>query len=1658
MDDGKHWPHSSRNTSDDGNTRHQHGGVVNNSTTEDVMQPPPPLPQPPSAPRPVPTPLTGPSTSQLGAGSTPKTHTSAVASTSRSRQQCPFCPGTYANKSSLNRHIKRYHTATTGTPHGRPHNVPLKTGKRQPHTTENSELNIAISHPDSIRIVQHPAEPNSSDLGSYFILQQTKHRFNRKLQTFNADYDVTFSSLSEVVERAEEIFDMIIGLVIDQTVASAIKHNKDVPFPSSSSQAIDKGALRVRFALFSPALDYPISVPFGEAHKLTGRSLLHQIQHVLNSNQSFEIGDGIKINFMALVMPMMGSPHTNAVGSVKRRKIVNYADWKHAKKAIISIKVKSNKCLIAALAVGRSLHHTHNIAPKKPKLHYSKSLTQERLCIELEREIRCANISLSSESPSAMAPKVTGEDHKLLVIEDLEKIGKHLSPMCISLFDGNFCGDSITVINKASKEGYIDLLYDAETKHVDVITKMSALLGTDFFCRACQKGYRSSFHKCPVSCCVLCRAPGCKNETLYSNNGPYQCQTCTWSLKTALCLDHHVGSNQCQQIFRCVDCNTAMRKAYRFRHQCGYTRCRTCGVSYENVRHGTAKVSTRDSFDSSETACLPVKRRRVSAAPSAGHSLHSHHQCFVQKPSCTPIGSRKRSFPGSVFQAQPQQQYPNYPETSHQYQTEQLDITTAQEQDARSAQLPDSQKFAFDIETDQTTSPSGEHQPVLLVMLSLESQASPRMFEGYDCVDQFCRHIFLHPDNMHKQQWFYAHFGSGFDFLPVLQWLHSYGKILPEVVVRGSRVITMKAANKKFFDSYLFIPIPLASFPKTFGFEDESTKGFFPHLMTSKKTRGFVGKPGYFPPIEQFAPDRMGSKRRNELQTWHSQQIKIYATEHLRYDFNQELRTYCLADAHVLKLGIISFRSYIYSLTSVDPFSVAVTAASACNYIYRARFMPTNSIGILPSGGRYLSHDKQSQCALAWLRWIESTRGRGQMFRSGSSTGGEKKFGNYKVDGCYISADSQHVEVFEFFGCFYHGCNKCYEKILWNPLLKKTMGELYGEVLQRIRWFAQQDIKVECIWECEFRRLLSTEQELVNIYTSQQSPLHPRDAFFGGRTENFKNFWRGAPTTGSSVVSRERLEYVDVCSLYPYVNASCVYPSGHPDEIITSGFPANLNQIATTYFGLVKCSMLPPRRLMVPVLPLKLGGKLLFTLCVKCASANTAADTTVMEDASCLDDRHTTSGQEEEGEENQQGWEVDGEEKGDEEEEQDEVCVSESLLSKSAQPVCPHTDSERVFWGTFCTPELKLAVQKGYQITAVSEIWHWSESKQSVTLFKDYIKSFLKTKTEASGWPDESTMGTAALLEAEQSGNTDSKAEVLRKRSEYINEYEAREGIRLDASSIKRNEGLRFISKLLLNSFWGYLGMRSNLSKTKYVRSYAEIIRHAKCDTTTLTDICIVGDELALVQYEDNEEWIRPSPKTNVILAAFTTAHARCVLYGYMDKLNPNQLCYCDTDSIMYYVNNDMLQTGYHRQIETGRFLGDMTNELPSNVHVNEFYCAGPKFYLLNGAYTDETDDHGNRKVFSMYKVKGITLNSGSSESVNPDSIKQLVLRETAEIRTPFEFISRQRKNIAAAAPLKTVKCLKTSRSTSNKRLYNCQTGESIPYGFSMQGGGGGCM
>ena len=104
-------------------------------------------------------------------------------------------------------------------------------------------------------------------------------------------------------------------------------------------------------------------------------------------------------------------------------------------------------------------------------------------------------------------------------------------------------------------------------------------------------------------------------------------------------------------------------------------------------------------------------------------------------------------------------------------------------------------------------------------------------------------------------------------------------------------------------------------------------------------------------------------------------------------------------------------------------------------------------------------------------------------------------------------------------------------------------------------------------------------------------------------------------------------------------------------------------------------------------------------------------------------------------------------------------------------------EEKRTMTGTWCTPESEKAVERGYKITKIHKVWHFVEDQRKHGLFSPYVNTWLKYKTEASGWPDH--------------------CDTQEKKDQFVKDFEAKEGIKLE--NIEKNPGRKQLAKLMLN-------------------------------------------------------------------------------------------------------------------------------------------------------------------------------------------------------------------------------------------------------------------
>ena len=242
-------------------------------------------------------------------------------------------------------------------------------------------------------------------------------------------------------------------------------------------------------------------------------------------------------------------------------------------------------------------------------------------------------------------------------------------------------------------------------------------------------------------------------------------------------------------------------------------------------------------------------------------------------------------------------------------------------------------------------------------------------------------------------------------------------------------------------------------------------------------------------------------------------------------------------------------------------------------------------------------------------------------------------------------------------------------------------------------------------------------------------------------------------------------------------------------------------------------------------------------------------------------------------------------------------------------------------------------------------------------LFVDYINTLLKLKAEASGYP--------SWIRSHED------------EERYIENFYAREGVRLDSEAIRPIAAKRGLAKLFFNSLWGNLTERGDRTHAKLISDPNELYRFLATPGVEVANLLFASDSVVWTSWPYTAEEQVPSLRHTEVARAFG---GRMQLYACVLRLGERAL-YCDTDSVIF-VQKD----GEPPLIECGYALGDMTSEMKGIEYISEFVSGGPKIYAYKLCYSVM----GEKKA--VCKVRRITLKYKASQLVNFETIKDMAL------------------------------------------------------------------
>lgn len=918
-----------------------------------------------------------------------------------------------------------------------------------------------------------------------------------------------------------------------------------------------------------------------------------------------------------------------------------------------------------------------------------------------------------------------------------------------------------------------------------------------------------------------------------------------------------------------------------------------------------------------------------------------------------------------------------------------------------------------------------------------------KVFSGTDTVKNFCAWLL---SAQHRNLICIAHNAKSYDSFFIYNYILE-NSMRPEVIFSGNKIIMCKVnnfLNIKLIDSINFLPMPLSQLPKSFDLK-ELKKGYFPHLYNTEEMQQDESLTQLLehPPAEYYDPGSMSEKKRREFINWYS------SNRNKNFDFHQELLDYCRSDVDILLQACWKFRRLVMGVTKaihregsaehpVDPFDY-ITLASLCMAIFRSKFLPEEwKILLKKKALTGCSHEPWS-CRCEWskgrkrhgdgplevltlsrdereLLWIPAWQMKDEIE--------EEKFVSSPLalipQNGYGRRDNFSRQSLEWISFFVSEFEKTHGLTIPEVITAETVT---GEKIIRVSALSPKRYKADGFFRHPERENEFHVLEFNGCWYHGCPRCYPRD-----REKLFidnKNLERRYAETVEKEKTLKSLGFV-VHSMWSCdfeeekkknkrlqewlkgntfsdpINVRDAYFGGRTNALILNktfrdGEKGGYADFCSLYPDVLKYRAYPQGH------PVRITRDF--------AEPSRAADGSVI----CYPyfgivkavvraprNLHLPV----------LPCKINGKLM---------FPLCSSCAQNLVQTECRCPDDDRLLKGTWCSPEVEEALKVGYEIVETQEVLHWEQSSRD--LFPKMINTFLKIKTESSDFPPE--------VKTEE------------EKDRYVREYFEHEGVELRKENIAKNAGLRTISKLLLNSFYGKFGQRTNMKKCCFVSDAPTFYSMLTDYSKTIKDFHVINENLMAVEYSLSPEFETVDPKTNPVIAAFCTTYARLKLWNLMMRLG-DRILYHDTDSVIYsYKEGEYCPS-------MGKYLGELTNELEckeigcqgcEEKHwITDFISCGPKNY----AYKLNTGE-------TMCKVRGFSLNWDSSKKINFESMRDCLIawkekKEAPDIVTVKTQFLRDKKK----PKIYTTKMNKSYGVVYNKRIVRDDF-SSFPYGFSSE-------
>lgn len=457
---------------------------------------------------------------------------------------------------------------------------------------------------------------------------------------------------------------------------------------------------------------------------------------------------------------------------------------------------------------------------------------------------------------------------------------------------------------------------------------------------------------------------------------------------------------------------------------------------------------------------------------------------------------------------------------------------------------------------------------------------------------------------------FLAHNGGSYDIhflLRVFERLEIEHTFAPSPTSKHKFIkVHMLERDIQFLDFMRFIPGSLRSIAESF--QVNVSKGDFPYRFNNGENDSYVG---CIPPLDHEADywglsEARSEKQVTQFRTWYASQCEEYCTCPFRgecvctkkkWDFQEEMKRYCLMDVVVLAEVVKAYRNKVMSFEAVESeefpdSSVAWKIPKMDPFQFMT--LPQITMQTLVHGMTPHSYDgygftgvtsffqphRPSRCpeALLWLRRCADLEDGVILSRENCN----REFYEFQLQMGFDGYAPVTNTVYIFLKCSWWGCPHCMREYHESPnqsailpdrgLPCKDVQEHYEVVMHHLH----SNYNVRTIWQHEFNVCFFDPYLLKCV-----NQMSPSECFYGGRTEVFKLY------CNASKFPEDEIHYFDVTSLYPSVYAHRMLPMGNPRYYIGYDVdPARLHpDHPDRYFGYVRVRVRPPNTDRIGLLP-----------------------------------------------------------------------------------------------------------------------------------------------------------------------------------------------------------------------------------------------------------------------------------------------------------------------------------------------------------------------------------------------------------------------------------------------------------------------------------------